>query len=260
MSGSLIQFINCKILRDHVFQEEDLWVRNGKVVNPEKIFFDERIKADIRIDCNGAFIAPGFIDVQINGNMRYFFNDFFLLSIFNFNPGGFGFDFSNNIEDLERGVMAVSKGILSYGVTAFCPTIVTSPKDYYRVILSKAAKRRGDENGASVLGLHLEGPFIAPGKKGAHPEQYICTFENGYSSLEKMYPNLTNVSMITLAPELDSAYEVIKELRKKGIVISLGHSMADLKCGESAVQSGATFITHLFNAMLPVSYLVFFFI
>jgi len=63
----LLQFRNCQILRDHAIITEDLWVRNGKIVDPEKVFFDEKISADLQIDCEGALIAPGFIDLQING-------------------------------------------------------------------------------------------------------------------------------------------------------------------------------------------------
>lgn len=63
----LKQFCNCKILREGKIQLEDLWVRNGEIVNPEKIFYDEKITPDVRIDCNGALISPGFIDMQING-------------------------------------------------------------------------------------------------------------------------------------------------------------------------------------------------
>lgn len=65
----LTQFVNCRILRNHKIIKEDLWVRNGKIENPERIFFDERIKADVMIDCNDAVIAPGFIELQINGNV-----------------------------------------------------------------------------------------------------------------------------------------------------------------------------------------------
>jgi N-acetylglucosamine-6-phosphate deacetylase len=65
--SKLLQFRNCQILRDHAVITEDFWVRNGKIVDPEKVFFDEKISADIQIDCKGALIAPGFIDLQING-------------------------------------------------------------------------------------------------------------------------------------------------------------------------------------------------
>lgn len=65
--GKLYQFINCNILRDHKIIREDIWVRNGKIVDPEKIFYDEKISADIKIDCCKKLIAPGFIEIQING-------------------------------------------------------------------------------------------------------------------------------------------------------------------------------------------------
>lgn len=67
MALTLKQFKNCRILRNHKIQKEDLWIRNGKIINPEKIFFDEKTKADIQIDCRNAIIAPGFIELQING-------------------------------------------------------------------------------------------------------------------------------------------------------------------------------------------------
>jgi N-acetylglucosamine-6-phosphate deacetylase len=63
----LLQFRNCQILHDHAIITEDFWVRDGKIVDPEKVFFDEKISADVQIDCKGALIAPGFLDLQING-------------------------------------------------------------------------------------------------------------------------------------------------------------------------------------------------
>lgn len=63
----LLQFINCRLVRDHKLVQDDLWVRNGRIINPEPVFFDERSKAHRRIDCGGAIIAPGYIDIQING-------------------------------------------------------------------------------------------------------------------------------------------------------------------------------------------------
>lgn len=64
----LIQFTNCNILRNHQIIREDLWVRKGKIINPENIFFVEKNFADKKVDCDGALICPGFIDIQINGN------------------------------------------------------------------------------------------------------------------------------------------------------------------------------------------------
>lgn len=66
--GKLLKFFNCSLLRDHKVIVDDLWVRNGKILDPKKIFYDEQALADVRIDCGGLLLAPGFIDAQINGN------------------------------------------------------------------------------------------------------------------------------------------------------------------------------------------------
>lgn len=68
----IIQFVNCRILKDHKIQKEDLWVREGRIVNPECVFFDEKVSSDVKIDCGNAIIAPGFIDLQINGKILRF--------------------------------------------------------------------------------------------------------------------------------------------------------------------------------------------
>jgi len=67
MSSPLVQFFNCRLLRDHALVRDDLWVRDGRIENPEHLFFDEQVSADLQVDCQGAILAPGFIDLQING-------------------------------------------------------------------------------------------------------------------------------------------------------------------------------------------------
>jgi N-acetylglucosamine-6-phosphate deacetylase len=67
MPSRLVQFVNCRLLRDHRLVRDDLWVRDGRIENPERLFFDERLSADLQVDCQGAILAPGFIDLQING-------------------------------------------------------------------------------------------------------------------------------------------------------------------------------------------------
>ncbi|GAB1300654.1 N-acetylglucosamine-6-phosphate deacetylase [Apodemus speciosus] len=238
---------------------EDLWVRGGRILDPEKLFFEERRVADEQRDCGGRILAPGFIDVQING--------------------GFGVDFSKATEDVGSGVALVARRLLPHGVTSFCPTLVTSPPEVYHkcltgllcfrktdlmasfsasdlladeAVLPQIPVKSGGPHGAGVLGVHLEGPFISREKRGAHPEAYLRSFEaNAFHDVLATYGPLDNVCIVTLAPELDRSHEVIQALTAQGIRVSLGHSVADLQAAEVAVQSGATFITHLFNAMLP---------
>ncbi|KAM9394387.1 N-acetylglucosamine-6-phosphate deacetylase [Pholidichthys leucotaenia] len=228
----ITQFINCRILRDHELQREDLWVREGRILNPEKLFFDEQGYADARVDCEDSIIAPGFIDVQLNG--------------------GYGIDFSQPSDDLSTGISVVAKKILEHGVTSFCPTLVTSPPEVYHKVLPQVRVHNGGPHGAGVLGFHLEGPFISEEKRGAHPEKYLRTISSGgIQDLMEVYGSLDNVAMVTLAPELANSQSVVRELCQRDITVSLGHSVANLSQAENAVQHGASFITHLFNAMLP---------
>uniref|UniRef100_A0A3Q0SL49 N-acetylglucosamine-6-phosphate deacetylase n=1 Tax=Amphilophus citrinellus TaxID=61819 RepID=A0A3Q0SL49_AMPCI len=199
----ITQFINCRILRDNELQSEDLWVREGKILDPEKLFFDEQGYADTRVDCEGSIIAPGFIDVQING--------------------GYGIDFSQPSEDVGSGVSFVAKKILEHGVTSFCPTLVTSPPEVYHKVLPQVKVHNGGPHGAGVLGFHLEGPFISAEKKGAHPEKYLRAFKSGgFEDLTEAYGSLDNVAMVTLAPELPGSQSVVRELSRRGITVSLG--------------------------------------
>lgn len=182
--------------------------------------------------------------------------------------GGYGYDFS--FEDkIEEGLAVVSKKLLEHGVTAFCPTMVTSPPEVYHKVLPKLGPKKGGRHGATVLGVHAEGPFINKDKKGAHPSKCILKYDQvldllilskclspslcqGISQLEETYGSLENIRIITLAPELVNSSAVIASLKSKNIVVSLGHSTANLSEGEEAVLDGANLITHLFNAMLPV--------
>lgn len=228
----LIQFWNCYLLRDHVIVHDDLWVRNGSILDPHVIFFEENILADIKIDCKGLLIAPGYIDVQING--------------------GFGVDFSSDSDNIENGMATVCKGLLQHGVTSFCPTVVTSSAETYHQLIPRIQEFSGECSGATILGMHLEGPFINKEKRGAHKEMLIEDLDSsGIKKLIHHYGSLNFVKIITMAPEQPFALETIKVLTKMGIVVSIGHTMSCLNIAEEAACNGATFITHLFNAMLP---------
>ncbi|CAH3187458.1 unnamed protein product [Porites evermanni] len=229
----LYQFRNCRLLRDSEIITDDLWVRDGKIIDPRIIFWEEQVKADVQIDCNNVIICPGFIDVQING--------------------GFGVDFSSDTDKLEEGLVTVAKGLLQHGVTSFCPTIVTSTQQSYNEILKTVKRTPGGENGAEILGAHLEGPFLNPDMKGAHKAHLMRQISTkGAQEMEDFYGTLDHVSIVTLAPELAGEnMESIKQLVQRNIVVSIGHSAANEEIAEQAAKKGATFITHLFNAMLP---------
>ena len=109
---------------------------------------------------------------------------------------------------------------------------------------------RGGKDGAAVLGAHLEGPFINPDKKGAHPQHCIRRLDGGVEAVRKCYGSgLSNACIVTLAPELDNSGEVVRYLTNRNIVVSIGHTLCDLSHAEHAIGKGATCLTHLFNAM-----------
>uniref|UniRef100_A0AC34FMP5 N-acetylglucosamine-6-phosphate deacetylase n=1 Tax=Panagrolaimus sp. ES5 TaxID=591445 RepID=A0AC34FMP5_9BILA len=217
LDGKLLHFLNCKLLRNGELVDWDLLVLDGKVMNPEKMFFEEKRSADIKVDCNGMILSPGFIDIQLN----------------------------------EKNVNKVRLKILSTGVTSFCPTIITSDAQIYKKLLPYYKRQNGSQHGAGMLGIHLEGPFISSSKKGCHPVERIRTSfgDNPEDTFATVYGNLDNVDIISLAPELYGAIDAIKYLKSKGIIISLGHSSGGLDDAEKGIKAGATALTHLFNAM-----------
>jgi N-acetylglucosamine-6-phosphate deacetylase len=227
----IIQFTNCRIVRDNKLINDDLWIRDGLILDPEKIFFDEKSQSNLQIDCNNLILSAGFIDSQING--------------------GFGYDFtSNDNVCIKDKLKIVAKNLLKHGVTAFCPTIVSSENETYELLLPDIIKTSGGADGAAILGAHLEGPFISKEKYGAHDVQYLKTLENGVEDVHGVYGKvLDNIRIVTLAPELDPTGIVVEYLKNSGIIVSIGHSAATLEQGKVSVVHGASYITHLFNAM-----------
>ncbi|KAF9584028.1 hypothetical protein BGW38_007820 [Lunasporangiospora selenospora] len=182
--------------------------------------------------------------------------------------GAFGVDFSmpSDSETYERDLLKVNRGLLKYGTTSYCPTIVSSSASVYHRVLSHLKPKAGSaKSGATVLGAHVEGPFINKARHGAHELKVLqASSKNGYKDFKDVYglegetaedqmklskEDLNSVKIITLAPELEGVMDSIPDLVKAGITVSVGHSMANISQAEMAVQKGATLITHLFNAM-----------
>lgn len=180
-------------------------------------------------DLYGSILAPGFIDLQINGCGGVQFNDDIK---------------SISVQTLKT--MQITNRY--YGCTSFLPTLITSSD----VLIQKAVEVIRiflNHNKNQVLGLHLEGPFINPKKKGIHNPTWIRSPTK--SIVDYLCNNSDIIKKITLAPEqLDM--KIIKKLKKSGIYISIGHSNATYQETQSSFLSGVTCGTHIFNAMSPI--------
>lgn len=175
------------------------------------------------LEADGMILSPGFIDLQLNG--------------------GFGHDFTAD----PGSMWEVARQLLQHGVTSFLPTIITSPAE--RIKEAQEVWSKGPPPGfvgAVPLGLHLEGPFLNPAKKGAHNPAYLRLPD--IAMVSDWSPE-NGVRLVTLAPELAGADEVISILTQRSVRVSAGHSMATVEEGRSAIRAGVTYGTHLFNAM-----------
>ena len=233
MATTVDHYYNCYILKQGKIIFNDLFVKCGKFVNPADLTKNKEAVPFNKINCEGLLISPGFIDLQVNG--------------------GFNIDFSR-LTDVDLELKKFSNRVLAYGVTSFCPTIISSNSKYYKYVLPKFNSLKQNKGGANIIGVHLEGPFINPAKKGAHPVDLIQSSENGFSKVKQVYGSLENVVMVTLAPELENIGSIIKQLVSLDIKVSIGHTLASLDISKKAVKNGATCITHLFNAMTPFNH------
>jgi len=173
----------------------------------------------------GSIELPGLVDLQVNG--------------------AHGIDITAEPSRLWE----VAAVLPAYGVTAFLPTVITASASTRSEALAALAAGRPPDvpPGAVPLGLHFEGPMIAESHKGAHPAEWLAVPS---TSLIEGWSREAGVAMVTLAPELPGALEVIEELVSRGVVVSIGHTAATSV--SAAVAAGARCVTHLFNAMPPL--------
>ncbi len=211
-------------------------IKGGQLATPEGLVAgDLHFEGDLitgaeggggRIDADGLIVAPGLIDIQING--------------------GFGHDFTQD----PTTIWDVGRRLPEFGVTAFVPTIVTSPDGVTDLAIDVVAGRRpADYRGAEVLGLHFEGPWISPEMHGAHNVDHIADPD---PDVAEKWAGSGRVSIVTLAPERPGASAVLRRLTKDGVVVSVGHTAADFETATRAFTDGATLATHLFNQMTPL--------
>jgi len=208
-------------------------IASGKaiLIDGEKIIDvvdDSTIPQNInKIDLNGANIAPGLIDLQIYGS------------------GGKLFGGKPEVSALER----MEDDLLSQGTTGFFACIATNSDDIVEQGIAAAKAYRETAKG-NFLGLHLEGPFLNPIKRGAHPAKYI---KKGTMDLVRRWIESADgvIKMMTIAPELQDQ-EVVDYLNDHGVILSSGHSNATYQQGKTFLNNPVKAVTHLFNAMPPM--------
>ena len=175
---------------------------------------------DERLD---GILAPGLCDLQVNG--------------------GGGHDVTGGAAALD----AIDALQLAHGVTSYLPTLISPDDETAERVLAQLAERVAD-TGSPVAGAHLEGPFLNPERAGMHPLERLRSPADGLPD----WIEHPAVRLVTLAPELPGALELIERLSGRGIAVSLGHSCAGAEVAAAAIDAGARLVTHVFNAMAPL--------
>jgi len=198
-------------------------VRDGRIARVARA--SETIKADTVLDAQGRILAPGLIDVHIQG------------------AGG-----ADVLDATPEALATVARTCARFGVTGFLATTIYRPGLDNRHLNAAAACTGRDLGGAHLLGTHLEGPFISFEKKGMILPS--CLAQPSPAVLEDIYALLgTSLRMMTIAPELPGSPELIRALVDHGTIASFGHSSATYEQTLEGFDAGITHVTHLFNAM-----------
>ena len=219
-----VRIINGKVYKNGTFSEEDLVLKEGKIIS------DESEEVDEVYDAKGNYVVPGFIDVHTHG--------------------GAGVDV--NAAD-QQGFEKIGHFFATQGTTSWLSSILTDTKEQTLKTIKEAVKHQkaqenGHENCADLLGIHLEGPFLSPEYKGAMPEHLLISPD---LELLKEYQDRAegNIRYITISPEVEGLIDDIPAMKELGITVAIGHSGADYDTSWKAINNGAECCTHTFNAM-----------
>ncbi|MBD3789724.1 MAG: N-acetylglucosamine-6-phosphate deacetylase [Campylobacterales bacterium] len=208
-------------------------VADKEILEGKVLLFDEKIidivdrcpnDAEV-IDANGAYVSAGFIDLHIHGS------------------GG-----ADVMDATPKALEMISSALVQTGTTAFLATTMTMSTQNILQALENVKTSKKSLAGATVLGVHMEGPFINVQKHGAQDRAYVQT-----PTLEWIEAYIDEIKMITLAPEVEEAQTFIKTMQKKypHVILSIGHSDADYEICKQSFEWGISHATHLFNAMNP---------
>lgn len=196
-------------------------IEDGRIA---EITFDDELTGD------GPYLAPGYVDVHVHG--------------------WGGHDAMGDPAALD----GMARGLLRHGVTSFLPTAVTAPLGELHAFAERVRRWLPDApaDGAEPLGFNLEGPFLAEARRGAHDPTHLQVPAS--ASRVTLEPLLDGLRLLTMAPELPGATDLIRWLRDRGVATSIGHSPATIEEARAGYEAGATSTTHLFNAMSGVDH------
>ena len=223
------------------------YIVNGKIVLPDSVVCGKALAFDTEsgkikgivdtvpagadvIDAAGNYVAPGLVDIHIHGYMG-----------------------EDTCDAKPEGIRKMAYGIAKNGVTAFLPTTMTVAKDEIIAALNAVRSLKEESktwDGAEIIGVHAEGPFINPSKKGAQAEENILVPDADF-----ILENADIITSVTLAPEMDKEHKCIKKLTADSrVLVSMGHTDATFDEAMSAVNDGISHATHLFNAMSALAH------
>ncbi|MGI5897443.1 MAG: N-acetylglucosamine-6-phosphate deacetylase [Oscillospiraceae bacterium] len=212
------------ICRDHILERGGLVLEDGRIA---QVFTEDfsPSPSDQLIDAGGRYISPGLMDTHIHGG------------------GG-----ADVMDATTEAVLQIAETHARHGLTAFLPTTLTaSPEQIQNACRSVRNAMHQPHRGAAILGIHLEGPFIAMKYKGAQNPAYIQNPSvQAFLSLSDGGENVRRVSM---APELEGAFDLAAYLKKRGVLVSAAHTDADYAVMRQALDAGFSHVTHCFNAM-----------
>lgn len=210
-----------------LLEDRIIIIEKGKIIAITDKKEDLAILKNVEIiEAQNKFIVPGYIDIHVHGG------------------GG-----SDVMDGEYEAIKQVATTHSRFGTTAFLPTTMTMTKDKIIKSLKSIHEARLKGTGtAEILGIHLEGPYINPEKKGAQKEEDIKKVSvEEFLEFNQASGNL--IRLVTIAPEMPGAIDFIRWLHQQGIIVSVGHSNATYKQVQEGIQAGLSHVTHIFNAM-----------
>jgi N-acetylglucosamine-6-phosphate deacetylase len=215
------------VLPERIIENSSLLIRDGRIASVVSFAGSHSLAADTAIDLEGSTLFPGFIDVHIHGAL--------------------GVD---TMDCDAAGLRRISEFLATNGVTAWVPTLVPAPDADYKRAISAIEAAMTSTEGARILGVHYEGPFVNSAQCGALRSQYFRTFSAplDLGSLP-ILSNPAAVHMMTIAPEIAGGIDLVHELKRRGWIVSIGHTRADFDVLDEALAAGARHMTHFMNAM-----------